>query len=276
MFNLIVSNNVKNEIVTVGAERLFEYTTKEIIAKFRVGNVPDFSQLQQLPALLMEEGTGDELARFGNIINIKADGRDYKFQFVPLPNMPVLTNQEILGLSNSLQIDDFEFWRNHWAIKDVDLFKTLYMEKLHSNSRPSVFNLTGKPANEKLIAFMMPFDAAFRDVYDDAKAKLEAFGYQCNRADDIWNNQHILDDIIELIETAAVVVCDLSNRNPNVFYEAGIAHTLGKEVILLTQSDNDVPFDLRSIRHIRYLNNNQGRQDMVRQLFERVRKLTSK
>lgn len=71
----------------------------------------------------MEEGTGDELARFGNIINIKADGRDYKFQFVPLPNMPVLTNQEILGLSNSLQIDDFEFWRNHWAIKDVDLFK---------------------------------------------------------------------------------------------------------------------------------------------------------
>jgi hypothetical protein len=123
MFNLIVSNNVRNEIVTVGAERLFEYTTKEIIAKFRVGNVPDFSQLQQLPALLMEEGTGDELARFGNIINIKADGRDYKFQFVPLPNMPVLTNQEILGLSNSLQIDDFEFWRNHWAIKGVDLFK---------------------------------------------------------------------------------------------------------------------------------------------------------
>ena len=141
------------------------------------------------------------------------------------------------------------------------------MEKLHSNSRPSVFNLTGKPVNEKLIAFMMPFDASFRDVYDEAKAELEALGYQCNRADDIWNNQHILDDIIELIETAAVVVCDLSNRNPNVFYEAGIAHTLGKEVILLTQSDNDVPFDLRSIRHIGYLDNNQGRQDMIRQLY---------
>ena len=105
---------------------------------------------------------------------------------------------------------------------------------------------------------------------------MEALGYQCNRADDIWNNQHILDDIIELIETAAVVVCDLSNRNPNVFYEAGIAHTLGKEVILLTQSDNDVPFDLQSIRYVRYLNNNQGRQEMIRQLFERVRKLTSK
>ena len=123
---------------------------------------------------------------------------------------------------------------------------------------------------------MMPFDASFRDEYDEAKAELEALGYQCNRADDIWNNQHILDDIIELIKTAAVVVCDLSNRNPNVFYETGIAHTLGKEVILLTQSDNDFPFDLRSIRYIRYLNNNQGRQEMIIQLFERVRNLTSK
>lgn len=276
MFNLIVSNNVEKEIVTLGVERIFEFTKDEIIEKFKFENVPDFSQLQKLHVLLMEEGVENELAKVGNIVDIKTIGRHYSFQFVPLPNMPVLTNKEISSLSNLLQIDDFEFSRNHWAIKDADLFKALYTGKLESNPCPSVFNLTGKPINKNLIAFMMPFDALFRDVYDEAKAELEAVGFQCNRADDIWNNQHILDDIIELIETAAVVVCDLSKRNPNVFYEAGIAHTLGKEVILLTQSDDDVPFDLRSIRYIKYLNNDQGRQEMIKHLIDRVGKLTSK
>ena len=54
------------------------------------------------------------------------------------------------------------------------------------------------------------------------------------------------------------VVCDCSGRNPNVFYEAGIAHTLGREVILITQSEHDIPFDLRHLRHVRYLNNGEG------------------
>ena len=47
-------------------------------------------------------------------------------------------------------------------------------------------------------------------------------------------------------------------RNPNVFYEVGIAHTLGREVVLITQSEHDVSFDLRHLRYIRYLNNAEG------------------
>ncbi|AEK58452.1 conserved hypothetical protein [Acidithiobacillus caldus SM-1] len=43
-----------------------------------------------------------------------------------------------------------------------------------------------------------------------------------------------------------------------MFYEAGIAHALGKEVILIAQSQDDVPFDLRHIRYVKYLNNAQG------------------
>lgn len=130
MFNLIVSNNVRNELVTLAVARMFEFTREETIRKFKFENVPDFSQLQKLPVLLMEEGFENELAIVGNIVDIKTNGRDYNFQFVPLPHMPVLTNKEISRLSNLLQIDDFEFSRNHWAIKEVDLFKTLYTEKV--------------------------------------------------------------------------------------------------------------------------------------------------
>lgn len=90
----------------------------------------------------------------------------------------------------------------------------------------------------------------------------------------MWNNHHIMADIIELICTSSVIVCDLTNKNPNVFYEAGIAHTLGKEVILITQSQDDVPFDLRSIRYIHYLGNEQGRNELAQNILNRVLSIT--
>jgi hypothetical protein len=47
---------------------------------------------------------------------------------------------------------------------------------------------------------------------------------------------------------ARVVVADLTTKNPNVFYELGLAHTLGHEVVLLTQNMDEIPFDLRHLR----------------------------
>ena len=121
---------------------------------------------------------------------------------------------------------------------------------------------------------MMPFSGPFTSVYQDVKSVLEADGYQCQRADDMWVHAHIMTDIIELICTSAVIVCDLSGKNPNVFYEAGIAHTLGKEVVLITQSPEDVPFDLRPIRYLDYLNNGEGRARLAGDILARVQAVT--
>ncbi|MDH5527716.1 MAG: hypothetical protein OEY97_10465, partial [Nitrospirota bacterium] len=57
---------------------------------------------------------------------------------------------------------------------------------------------------------------------------------------------------------------------PNVFYEAGIAHTLGREVILITQRNDDIPFDLRHLRHISYLGNVEGRATLATALVDRM------
>lgn len=51
---------------------------------------------------------------------------------------------------------------------------------------------------------------------------------------------------------ARIVIADLTGKNPNVFYEVGVAHTVGENVILITQRIEDVPFDLRHLRHIQY------------------------
>jgi len=56
-----------------------------------------------------------------------------------------------------------------------------------------------------------------------------------------------MDDIREAVVTARVIIADLTDHNPNVFYELGICHALGKDVILITQ-DSEVPSDVRHIQ----------------------------
>ena len=56
------------------------------------------------------------------------------------------------------------------------------------------------------------------------------------RADDIYDNRPIIEDVWRCTNEARILIAELTGRNPNVFYETGIAHTVGKEVILITQS----------------------------------------
>tara|TARA_R110002124_G_scaffold47149_1_gene140661 strand:- start:11388 stop:11741 length:354 start_codon:yes stop_codon:yes gene_type:complete len=75
---------------------------------------------------------------------------------------------------------------------------------------------------------------------------------KCFRADNIYDNKPIIEDIWKSINEASIIIAELTGRNPNVFYETEIAHTVGKEVILITQNIDDVPFDLRHLRCIVY------------------------
>ncbi|MCK4766528.1 MAG: hypothetical protein KAW12_30315 [Candidatus Aminicenantes bacterium] len=107
---------------------------------------------------------------------------------------------------------------------------------------------------EKKTAFViMPFDKAFDSIYKKfIKESLEEVGFKTVRADDISNQQNILQIIVSGINSADLVVADLTNSNPNVYYEVGIAHTLNKPTIFLIQEVDDIPFDLRSYNVLWY------------------------
>jgi hypothetical protein len=102
----------------------------------------------------------------------------------------------------------------------------------------------------------MPFsDAAdVQRVYRDHVRPIlqDRCGLRCERADDIYDISGVMQSVWEGINRAQLVIADLTQRNSNVFYELGIAHTLGKPVIMLTQSMDFVPFDLRHLRCIVY------------------------
>ena len=73
------------------------------------------------------------------------------------------------------------------------------------------------------------------------------------RADnDIFGTGKIMDQVWSGINNAKVLVAELTKRNPNVFYELGLAHALKKPVVLVSSNEEDVPFDLKHIRVIYY------------------------
>ncbi len=79
-----------------------------------------------------------------------------------------------------------------------------------------------------------------------------------------------MEDVSSSIEQADLLVADLTGRNPNVFYEVGIGHALGKPVLLLAQSLDDIPFDLRHRRVLLYDYSTKGCKRLEIDLVEHV------
>jgi hypothetical protein len=135
---------------------------------------------------------------------------------------------------------------------------------------PNVFTVPEATVEPDLAAVMMPFQAEFNPVYKAIRAACADAHLRCFRVDDIWEDSVIVQDVFTLIFRAQVVVVDFSTKNPNVMYETGIAHTLGKHVVPITQSMEDVPFDLHHHRIQRYLPNAEGLAQLRSRLAMRL------
>lgn len=101
---------------------------------------------------------------------------------------------------------------------------------------------------------VMPFGEPLGSYYSSIyKPAIEKAGLTPIRADsDIFGTGKIMDQVLAGILNAKVLVAELTTRNPNVFYELGVAHALQKPVVLVSATEDDVPFDIRHIRVIYY------------------------
>lgn len=110
---------------------------------------------------------------------------------------------------------------------------------------------TTKP--KPFVFVLMPLAPEFRDIYMfGIKDAAKEAGAHAERVDEQVFVEGMLDRIFNQINKADVVVADMTGKNPNVFYEVGYAHALDKIVLLITQSVDDIPFDLKHRQHIVY------------------------
>lgn len=101
-----------------------------------------------------------------------------------------------------------------------------------------------------MMPFAEPLGSYYASIYEPA---IKNAGLTPKRADDdIYGTGKIIDQIWAGINSARILVAELTNRNPNVLYELGLAHALNKPVVLVSSNENDVPFDVKHVRVIYY------------------------
>jgi hypothetical protein len=106
-----------------------------------------------------------------------------------------------------------------------------------------------------IMPFIQPFDRYYLNIFVPA---IEAAGLKPLRADSIFSPSTIMADVWRFTRESVVVLADVTGKNPNVFYELGLAHAAGKPVVIVTNSLEDVPFDLKGLRVIEYDKQNEA------------------
>jgi hypothetical protein len=119
---------------------------------------------------------------------------------------------------------------------------------------PSVFQASAgiSPDDLKierdLVFVLTPFHPTYKKQYDVVASVCSRLGLRAMRGDEEYVPGDVFPHILRLITRARIVVAIIDGRNPNVFYELGIAHALGKPAILIAPTPEDVPFDIRTKR----------------------------
>ncbi len=136
-----------------------------------------------------------------------------------------------------------------------------YNDEVNSSTlERQLFNPSfGKPSTDEKyqcdVFVIMPFKPELKPVYDNIiKPVIENMGYTIKRADELYTDKESMHKIWSMFHACQLVIADCTEHNPNVFYELGIAHTIGKPTVMITQNQ-DLPFDIRTKDALLYSTN---------------------
>jgi hypothetical protein len=132
----------------------------------------------------------------------------------------------------------------HKNIKESDLIKNSEFLKSIGVDAPKIEQKSGQ------VFVLTPHHSEFDRTYKTIKDVSSGLNLTISRGDETYTESSILKHILEKILEAEIIFANIDGRNPNVFYELGIAQTLGKPVFLLTSEITSVPFDVANQRMI--------------------------
>ena len=132
----------------------------------------------------------------------------------------------------------------------------------------------------KLVFVLMPFrpKREFDEIYEKGIRpgwESSDVAFHCLRADEWFHTRDIMCEVCRHIQRAHYIVADMTGRNPNVFYELGLAHAFGKDVVLITQSEDDVPVDLLPMYRVEYEPGTEGLSRLAAELHRAAKALSS-
>lgn len=151
---------------------------------------------------------------------------------------------------------------------DLSIKNTVPNFQFYTNLGIVIENINVK---ENSVFCLMPFNDRYSAIYQAIFYSCQAANYSCTRSDEVYNPGNLLRQIVNMLLESSIIIALLDGQNPNVFYEIGIAHSIGKTVLLLANKKNkdEIPFDLKSDRLLLYSNN----ADLYDKLYETLKNM---
>ena len=174
--------------------------------------------------------------------------------------------------------EEIYFWDLHQCLYSLYKMKECYFKSNNRHAfmiiKPRHFKDSPVNLDNKLCAVMMPFKEEWSDdVFETYKTTLEKNEFIVWRSDLEFSDDEIMQTVWEKLVNCKFVIADCTDRNPNVFYEIGLAHALGKPVLITTQNEQDIPFDLGRIRYFDYNTRTSGQRDLSETITQFIRSL---
>lgn len=145
---------------------------------------------------------------------------------------------------------------------------------LHGSEQIKIKKLEAKLVQKKAF-IVMQFGKEYDELYHSViKPVCMDFDLKVVRADESYNNNFIIHEIVSEIANASVIIADITPDNPNVYYEVGYAHALNKSVVLLCNEERQrLPFDLSGFRTIFYKNTISGNEQVRSRLVNHLQSI---
>jgi len=168
-----------------------------------------------------------------------------------------------------LSLKDEELKEAHWKVADLLVQPTeedIDRKKRIVRVNP-IFQGRDFIIEPDLCFVLMEFKAPYTEIYDTLiKPTVEEEGFRCLKSDDIFTMSSIIEDIWANINKATLIIAEISSNNPNVMYELGICHTVGKNVMMITQNPDQIPFNFRHMRCYPYKNDIPGSDELKKNI----------
>lgn len=162
---------------------------------------------------------------------------------------------------------------NHLVLSGQKKKQSFSSEAINSDVFLKTLGIAAKnlDLDPNLVFVLTPFHPSEMPTYSAIVEAFENYGIRVVRGDEQSANGDILSHIIRMMLSARIVIANLSTRNPNVMYELGIAHSLGKDVVMISNNKDELPFDVNSRRVLFYTDRNdlitKLRQELGRKIF---------
>jgi len=191
--------------------------------------------------------------------NLKETRYNSERSRIQLESIRANLEKQMYNINDRLILNE-ERWRdvNHLLLRDEYLINDLSIknEKTHYTDFLKANGITENDlqVDSRLIFVLTPFHDEHIGDFHTIRDVCASAGYKCVRGDEHYFQGDIFSEMLKLIGKSNLIIANISGRNPNVFYELGIAQAMDKPVVLVSRKPEDLPIDIKSRKFLVYSN----------------------